>query len=611
MADFYFTEFEDRRPEAPTPFSPTREMLWQFLATITLTLGAWYIAWRWTSSLNMDALWFAIPVVIAETCAYVGLILFTINLWSTRDVPIAPAPYRKSETTKKGEGSDEPITVDVFFATYDEEEELVRLSIKDAKAIEYPHDIDIRIHVLDDGRRDGMRDVAIEENVNYISRDNNIGFKARNLRNALERTSGDFIVICDADTRPFPTMLKNTLGYFRDPDVAWVQTPQWFFDLPEGRRLHEVLSGIAGGVGRGVGKIIEGVIGPITLGKDPFDNDPRMFYDVIQRRRNAYNASFCCGAGSIHRRDAVMEAALKAYATQIDDSVEKIAKTVPDKELRQALAGEMRRVHALETEMTPYKFHVSEDIYTSIILHGDEDKNWKSVFHPQVESKMLSPQDLQTWIVQRFKYAGGTLDIGLHDNPVFQPGLTFGQRLMYAATFWSYFAGVWNVIFLAAPIIYLFSGIAPVSAYSGEFFVRILPFLVLNELSMMVGTWGTENHRGKAYYLAFFPVNLRALWTVLKNEKISFPSTPKERQDGTFLHLVKVQIAVIVLTLTGIVYALYRWEYGGNYTELSAILANLFWGLNNVLGLSVIVKAAVWRPSTHQKKSMQLELKEA
>lgn len=611
MTDFYFTEFEDRRPEPPTPYSPKREMLWQFLATITLVVGAWYIVWRWTSSLNMDALWFALPVVIAETCAYFGLVLFTINLWSTRDVPIAPAPHKKNETSQEGEGADLPITVDVFFATYDEEEELVRLSIQDAKAISYPHDIDIKIHVLDDGRRARMEEVAKEEGVNYISRDNNIGFKAGNLRNALERTSGDFIVICDADTRPFPTMLENTLGYFRDPDVAWVQTPQWFFDLPAGRHLHEVLGNAAGRVGRGVGKAVESVFGSITFGKDPFDNDPRMFYDVIQRRRNAYNASFCCGAGSIHRREAVMEAALKAYATQIDDSVEKIAKTVPDKELRQALAGEMRRVHALETEMTPYKFHVSEDIYTSIILHGDSDKNWKSVFHPKVESKMLSPQDLQTWIVQRFKYAGGTLDIGLHDNPVFQPGLTFGQRVMYAATFWSYLAGVWNIIFLAAPIIYLFTGIAPVSAYSAEFFVRILPFLVLNELSMMVGTWGTENHRGKAYYLAFFPVNLRALWTVLKNEKISFPTTPKERQDGTFLHLVRAQIAFIVLTLTGIAYAVYNWRFNGTYTELSAIIANMFWGLNNVLALSVIVKAAVWRPSSTPKQSMQFELKEA
>ena len=82
-----------------------------------------------------------------------------------------------------------------------------------------------------------MEALAAELGVNYISRNNNIGFKAGNMRNAMEKTSGDFIVICDADTRIFPTFLVNNLGYFRDPKVAWVQTPQWFFDLPEGKNL--------------------------------------------------------------------------------------------------------------------------------------------------------------------------------------------------------------------------------------------------------------------------------------------------------------------------------------------------------------------------------------
>ena len=71
-----------------------------------------------------------------------------------------------------------------------------------------------------------MRATAEEEGVNYITRSDNVGFKAGNLRNAMQVTSGDFIVICDADTRPFATLLEDTLGHFRDPDMAFVQTPQ-------------------------------------------------------------------------------------------------------------------------------------------------------------------------------------------------------------------------------------------------------------------------------------------------------------------------------------------------------------------------------------------------
>ena len=132
-----------------------------------------------------------------------------------------------------------------------------------------------------------MKRVAQEEQVLYIARENNIGFKAGNLRNAMDHTSGDFIVIFDADTRPFPTLLSNTLGYFRDPSVAWVQTPQWFYDIPEGVALSAYLGKSLGVVGKGLGRAIEKLLGPIRLGHDPFVNDPQMFYDIIKEATNA------------------------------------------------------------------------------------------------------------------------------------------------------------------------------------------------------------------------------------------------------------------------------------------------------------------------------------
>ncbi|MEM6795466.1 MAG: glycosyltransferase, partial [Acidobacteriota bacterium] len=296
-------------------------------------------------------------------------------------------------------------------------------------------------------------------------------------------------------------------------------------------------------------------MGPITWGEDPFANDPQLFYDVIQRRRNAHNASFCCGAGSVHRRDAVMRVALKAYVAGVKKKARNLADAVDDPRARREVAHGLERLVAAETELTPYRFHVSEDLYTSIYLHGDRDSSWRSVFHPQVESKMLSPQDLQSWTVQRFKYAGGTLDIAFRDNPLFRSGLSLAQRLLYGATFWAYLGALWNIVFLTAPIVYLLTGIAPVSAYTAEFFLHILPFLVLNELAMMVGTWGISGYKGKVTYLAFFPVNLRALWTALRGKPIKFPTTPKNRQEGTFFHLVVPQAAVIALTLVGLVYA--------------------------------------------------------
>jgi cellulose synthase (UDP-forming) len=598
MSEYYFQRFESRTPPPPIPHSEAREALWQFMATIALALGAWYIFWRWTSSVNMDALWFSIPLLFAETCAYFGLVLFVVNLWKVADTPMQDPPRVIGECVRDaGSDAERPLAVDVFFPTYNEDVELVRMGIRDAKQMRYPHPIDMRIHVLDDGKRPEMQAVAEEEGVNYITRNNNMGFKAGNLRNAMEQTFGDFIVICDADTRPFPTMLERTLGYFRDPDVAWVQTPQWFFDLTEGVRLKEWMLRRFSYAGYLVGATVEKVIGKVMVGHDRFVNDPRMFFDVIQRRRNWANASFCCGAGSIHRREAVMQAAMQTYADAIDGEIRRFTADIRDEEIKRDLSEAMRKELALETEVVPYKFHVSEDIYTSIVLHSYKERRWKSVYHPWVESKMLSPQDLLSWTIQRFKYAGGSLDIFFHDNPIFRKSaMTTAQRTMYFATFYSYLSGAWNIIFLLSPIIYLFSGVPPVTANAVDFAKHFLPFIVLTELSFLVGTWGVPGWQGMASYLSFFPINLRALWTVARGEKIRFPVTPKDRQEGTFLHLVIPQLAIIVLTILGLLYAgIALWV--GKSDNYAGFIINLFWGTINVSAMSGIVAAALWKPA--------------
>lgn len=600
---YYFSKFEERVPPEPLPYSPLTETLWQFLATVNLTLGAWYLVWRWGHSLNPDALWFAVPLVVAETLAYFGLVLFTINLWQVRDYPRRPPPASIADC---GGDEDRPISVDVFICTYNEDEELVRLSIQDAARLSYPHALDLRIHVLDDGRRKTMRAIAEAEGVNYISRDNNIGFKAGNLRNAMEQTSGDFMLICDADTRVFSAMLTNTLGYFRNPDVAFVQTPHWFYDIPAGERLGDLLQRKLGRAAGVVGAGLERVFGEIRLGEDPFANDPRLFFDVIQRRRNWANAAFCCGASSIHRREAVMYVALTAFAGSVGIEGDKRGiglKSLPfpgrrvDPE-RQAL----QRWQAAQThELTPYKFHVSEDIYTSIVLHRTTSRRWLSVLHPNVESRMLSPQDLLTWTIQRFKYAGGSLDIFFHDNPVTSRGLSLAQRLMYLTTFWSYMGAVWNFVFLLAPIIFLLTGIAPVAAYTTEFFGHALPFLLVSELAFLVGTWGVSGYKGKVNYLASFPISLRALWAVLRNQQIKFPVTPKLRQEGSFVRLVWPQLAIIGITIFAFGWAVVRYTNGSPHFTAGGLIANGVWASYNIAAMSIMVRAAFWSPQATEE----------
>ncbi len=599
-AGVHRTRFERQVPWRISQHTRLHLHVWQFLATSSLVFGAWYLWWRWTASLNTDALWFSLPLVIAETGAFVGLVLFTINIWTDRSPVRGELPRTLRDVTDDPDAPDRPIAVDVFFTTYNEDPEIVRKGLRDAREMTYPYPLDLRVHVLDDGRRAAMQEVAEAEGANYITRGDNIGYKAGNLRNAMAQTSGDFVVICDADTRPFPNLVTETLGYFRDPRMAWVQTPQWFWDIPPGVPLPAALARRFGRLGAAIGNRVEALIGPVRFGEDPFGNDPQLFYDFILRRRNWANAAFCCGAGSVHRREAVMEVAIRDWARDVDKAViyqgRKVRRLTKEAELSAELDNANRMATAQATDFTPFKLHVSEDIYTSIRLHEDRERGWKSVQHPVVVTRMMSPSDLLSWTIQRFKYAGGTLDILRTDNPLLRSGLTLPQKMMYGMTFYSYLSPLWNIVFIVWPIIFLFTGLVPVNTYTTVFFLHIVPFLLLNELAQLTGLWGAQTMAGRRWYMAMFPLNLQALWAVARGRKISFPVTPKDRSEGRFLHLVKWQILLVVLTLAGLVWA---WGIhlsgGGNYS-VGGLIANTVWGANNVLSLMPIIRAAVWQP---------------
>jgi cellulose synthase (UDP-forming) len=591
---WYFSRFEERMPDAPAAPGRARSFVFQSLAVLALALGASYLGWRWTESLNPDALGFSIVVAAAETIAWAGAALFFLSIWRIEDPPVRPPPRTVNEIVREPLVADRPLRVDVLVTTYDESVELVRLSVRDAKRLAYPHPIDLRVHVLDDGRRPPMREMAREEGVRYIARETNHGFKAGNLKNAIEQTDGDLFVVCDADTRPLPALLEETLGYFRDPDVAWVQTPQWFYDIDRGTPLPEWLASRArlGRAGRAAGRSVERIIGPVAIGADPFGEDPRAFFDVVQRGRNWCNAAFCCGAGSVHRREAVMETALRRFGAQVAASVRPLAAQVPDPELRADLSTALASQAARRLELEPFQFHVSEDLYTSILLHSDERRRWKSVYHPRALTRMLSPQDLAAWRIQRFKYASGTLDIALHANPLRLRGLTGWQKLMYASTIYGYLAPLWVVPLMVAPLVFFFSGVTPVRAFDASFWAHALPFLAASRLALWAGTWGVPTCRIEQYHFASFWLHLEALVHVLARKPLRFNVTPKVRASCRSIALVAPHLVLLGAMALGIVWGAVRLA-GPADAQVGAYAANVFWTIHNAWLLAPLVAAAL------------------
>jgi cellulose synthase (UDP-forming) len=160
--------------------------------------------------------------------------------------------------------------------TYDEGADVLERTIVSAMALDYPN---VTVWVCDDKRRPWVAELARAKGAQYLTRPDNAHAKAGNINAALKRTSGDLVMVLDADFAVRQHALWRLVGFFRDPAIACVQTPQFFFNKD-----------------------------PVLTNLGLFDlvaDDQRLFFDVIMPARDAWGAAFCCGTGFLMRRSAL------------------------------------------------------------------------------------------------------------------------------------------------------------------------------------------------------------------------------------------------------------------------------------------------------------------
>jgi cellulose synthase/poly-beta-1,6-N-acetylglucosamine synthase-like glycosyltransferase len=115
---------------------------------------------------------------------------------------------------------------------YNEPPELLIETIKSLDAIDYPN---LEIVVIDNNtpEKELWEPVAAfcesRDRVKFVHRDNVPGFKAGALNLVMREVMDqdvEIIGIVDADYAVDPSFLKELVGYFADPNIAFVQTPQ-------------------------------------------------------------------------------------------------------------------------------------------------------------------------------------------------------------------------------------------------------------------------------------------------------------------------------------------------------------------------------------------------
>jgi cellulose synthase (UDP-forming) len=227
-----------------------------------VAIGAAYFAWRAICTINPQAPTYSWAFWALEVYgAFCGAAFYATVLERTR---------RRASPAPPG------LSVDVFVCSYNESLDLVRQTLRRAVALRYPH----RTWLLDDGNRPAAQVLARELGAGYLSREKNVDYKAGNLNNALAETRGDLVVVLDADHLVRAEFLERLVGYFADPSVALVQTPQVFYNV-DSFQHH------------------------LRAGEKRLWHEGAIFHHAMQPGADRWNAAFFVGTGAVLRRSAL------------------------------------------------------------------------------------------------------------------------------------------------------------------------------------------------------------------------------------------------------------------------------------------------------------------
>ncbi len=644
----------------------------RILALLSVLLGVNYIAWRWLDSVNWSAWWIAVPLVVAETYSLIDTFFFTVTMWRARDRP-APVSPPAGTVDVLITTYNEPVELVLATAraarriAYPHETWILDDGARpEMEAAAREAGVG---YITRSGHWAGKPRHAKAGNLNnalfqtdgefllVLDADQvpdplilhrTLGYFADDAEVALVQTPQWFVNVDEADPlgsqaplfygpiqqgkdgwnaaffcgsnavlRRDALMQLGIVGYVRDVEKSTTRTLRAAESLlaKAARRrdadpdVREQLGVLRAAVARARTDIAEG---------QPIAEATYRVHEVVQeasrrlvvRDRAAVQADLAVIRELPVQRDAELDAvviddaALDALAQREFSplgAVESVAALLDA--LRVDRPGEAQPVQPLAT------ISVTEDMATAMQLHA---LGWRSVYHHEILARGLAPEDLRTMLTQRLRWAQGTLQVMLRDNPLVKKGLSAGQRLMYFATMWSYLSGFTAVVYLAAPVIYLVFGVLPVTAWSLDFFARFLPYFIVNQILFLVVARGLRTWRGQQYSLALFPVWIKACTSAFANvvlrRPLSFVVTRKDGRDEQALPWREIwpQLTAITVLVVALVIGLSRLAIGT--ADGTGTLVNTVWVLYDLVVLSVIIQALFYRgparpPSTDRQET--------
>ncbi|WP_334031764.1 UDP-forming cellulose synthase catalytic subunit [Alteromonas sp. P256] len=495
----------------------TRYLLWRGLYTLT-----------YTDIFSLIAVWL---LFIAEIYAGITSVLGAI---------VNAFPLSRPLLTLKDIDTERLPSVDVMIPTYNEDVDILEVTIRAAKILDYPKD-KLFIHLLDDGgtdqkinasnetaaaaakkRRSNLQALCEKHDIDYHTRAKNEFAKAGNVNSAIGNTSSDLIVILDADHVPTSDFLDRTVPWMlKNENVFLVQTPHFMANPdPVERNYFSAFT------------------------RMPSEND--MFYGTIQKGLDYWGSSFFCGSAALMRRAHL--------------------------ELVGGISGES----------------ITEDAETALDLHK---LGYESVYVDRPMVSGLAPETFDAFIQQRMRWAQGMTQILLLKKPFKAEGLKWYQRVGYMSSIMFWLFPFARIIFLLMPLAYLVFGLQVYHASMLEILAYTIPHVIATYMisTMLFGRtrWPLVSEIYEILQCAF---TLKALIKVfIKPREPSFVVTPKgESLDKTFVSpLANVFYWLILILLFAFFTGVYKFITEPLSRELTVVV--MLWnGFNLLLLMSVL-----------------------
>ena len=282
-------------------------------------------------------------------------------------------------------------------------------------------------------------------------------------------------------------------------------------------------------------------------------NEGELFYGIVQDGNDLWNAAFFCGSCAIIKRAPLLEVGGVAVET------------------------------------------VTEDAHTALKLsrHG-----YNTAYLELPQAAGLATESLSAHVGQRIRWARGMAQICRVDNPLFGPGLKLGQRLCYFNAMLHFFYGLPRLVFLTAPLAYLFFSAHVFQATAAMITAYALPHLMHASITnsriqgrFRYSFWNEVYESVLAWYI------MRPVLVAFVNPKLGkFNVTAKGgviEQSYFDWSIVRPYLILLLLNLLGFVVGIWRMVAVGPSSEVfSTLVINMVWTAYNIILTSASLAVA-------------------